>query len=581
MYKQVNFFGLPAALLFLVIACADPSGSKKEEVNNKVSITEEILEPVKEKPDPGPVQTASNGPGIPDDKKESSNEAELLKNRKSGQKEVFQPSQAALNKTKALVRKQFEKSEFFYVDNSENVKLVTASGSTISIPKDCFVNSNGRYERNQVKVEYKEISNKDALFSYGLPTSSGNRLLESAGVVYLNAVGSDGPVTMAEGKSIEVMFAQNNLDKDMMLFPGVADENGNISWKDPVKMNGNDRKEKKIRFSYAWNFLSFGNEYKMDFKTKGGGYCPTYEFYTQSNSKPGTREEQMEFSERLKYISALGAIAKCKGDFGFDAYEYVQYYLNAPGASFNNIDKRINDKLRTINSKALADLVCYDPYSSQDTLINAFYMIKDQFALYAIKPDKLPSSLDAYGINLGSPNALKELKGKGIEEERAKSIIAYYKAKVEFDKKQEADKALAMTRLRQIETKAVVGYPVAFTKLGYINIDKFYSEPNVVASEITIRLNGGEMAKNAKVGMVFKKRKSYLELREVAAGQYSIGKEGNLPSNDPVQLIAVSYLDEKIYFGEKASTISASVNEELVMKQISLEDLKRKLAALN
>jgi hypothetical protein len=404
-------------------------------------------------------------------------------------------------------------------------------------------------------------------------------MLVSGGVMYINASGEKGALTLTEGKSIEVTVANARPDERMMVFEGTQDAAGNVSWNNPKKKQEVSTKGKKMSQvnDYNWSFVN------RKITTKADWACTQVYQLNGTLKKQGTESEKKEFAKRLRLISALDAIRSCK-TMDFDPFSYMDYYLNTPGNNFSNIDKKIYDKLAGIKSSVYKDIVLTED-KTKDTLFNALDFIRDEFMLYTIKPASMPQNMNSYGINLESADAVKQLKEKGVEAERAKAIVKYYLTLQEITQKRVNERQRMQNEfiqeIKKEEIRQITGYPASFTKLGWINIDRFMDEEKNITAEIDIKCVNPKYGNNAQVGMVFRNMKSYLKLSEIRPAQYSLGKDGKLPSGEPVKIIAVSYLDNKIYYGERETVISQRVNAEVAMVEISVEDLKKKLQELN
>ncbi len=87
------------------------------------------------------------------------------------------------------------------------------TGSKITIPKNAFVDENGKMLKGEVELRYREFHDAVDFFVAGIPMtydSAGVRYhFESAGMIEILAYQNGKPVNMAEGKSIDIELASN------------------------------------------------------------------------------------------------------------------------------------------------------------------------------------------------------------------------------------------------------------------------------------------------------------------------------------------------------------------------------------
>src|SRR5574343_321876 len=74
--------------------------------------------------------------------------------------------------------------EIFTIQNVDT-SLLTRNGVIITIPKDAFVDELGKVA-NQMHIEFKDVLNTNEFIANNIDTSYQGRILESAGMFYIN-----------------------------------------------------------------------------------------------------------------------------------------------------------------------------------------------------------------------------------------------------------------------------------------------------------------------------------------------------------------------------------------------------------
>lgn len=118
-----------------------------------------------------------------------------------------------------------------FIDQSNRSTLHGAEGTQIEIPANAFVFKHGSPVSGNVRLELKEYYNlKDCILSH-LTTTSNQQLLESGGMIHIQAFVGEEEVILSPEASIEVLFASQSVNKEegMEIFKGSL-ENGTLNW---------------------------------------------------------------------------------------------------------------------------------------------------------------------------------------------------------------------------------------------------------------------------------------------------------------------------------------------------------------
>ena len=119
-------------------------------------------------------------------------------------------------------------SQFFTFPAEEAVALTGADGTTLWIPSDLFVHADGRTAAGDIQLELREAYSYADMIAQGLSTHSGTSMLETGGMVYLEATSGEEILQIREGGELIVSMPTGEQLDGMQLFTGETDANGNL-----------------------------------------------------------------------------------------------------------------------------------------------------------------------------------------------------------------------------------------------------------------------------------------------------------------------------------------------------------------
>ncbi len=126
-----------------------------------------------------------------------------------------------------------------YVD--QDTTLVCPKGTVLRIYENTFVDASGNKATGQVNIEVKEVLTNEDIVLANLHTVSNGQILESGGMVYINATADNNQLEIADGQSIGIIIQQNKRLENMQVFSGVIDTvTGQVNWIEPKQVLNND-----------------------------------------------------------------------------------------------------------------------------------------------------------------------------------------------------------------------------------------------------------------------------------------------------------------------------------------------------
>lgn len=130
-------------------------------------------------------------------------------------------------KSKAL------ETQVFQLQTDRDTVIETKEGLVFAVPAGAF-----KTEEKWVNLDIQAAIEPADIMKAGLSTTSDGKLLETAGMFYLNATDSGGK-SLDIIKPIDASVPAETIRLGMMLFDGVMDEKGNINWVDPKPLQKN------------------------------------------------------------------------------------------------------------------------------------------------------------------------------------------------------------------------------------------------------------------------------------------------------------------------------------------------------
>ncbi|MBL4594105.1 MAG: hypothetical protein JKX68_09860, partial [Flavobacteriales bacterium] len=128
---------------------------------------------------------------------------------------------------------KYLESQKFTINTSKDTVIETEEGIVMYIPAGSFLDDNGNEVTGEVEYEVKEALNTAQILQGGLSSKSGERLLESAGMFYVNARKDGKTVQINPAKGIYTEVPADDVNPDMQLFEGKRMADGSIDWIDP------------------------------------------------------------------------------------------------------------------------------------------------------------------------------------------------------------------------------------------------------------------------------------------------------------------------------------------------------------
>ena len=139
------------------------------------------------------------------------------------------------------------KSQLFEIDCTRDTSIVSKNGIIYRIYANSFT-SNASGSLKTVSIEVKEALSPVDFVLANLTTTSNGKILESDGMIYINATSNGDQLRLAKGKEIGVMLPDKSLKEDMSIYVGEkVDEK--INWVEPEPIMNSELKSLERTYS--------------------------------------------------------------------------------------------------------------------------------------------------------------------------------------------------------------------------------------------------------------------------------------------------------------------------------------------
>ena len=118
-------------------------------------------------------------------------------------------------------------------------------------------------------------------------------------------------------------------------------------------------------------------------------------------------------------------------------------------------------------------------------------------------------------------------------------------------------------------------------KLGWINVDAFFDDPNAIVAKVESEFTGGELS---TVKLVLPGRNMCLAAKSVSGNHCAFtdgsGPYSKLPAGEKAAVLAIGLHEGRVVFGMAEFVISGNVTTKVDMQPLTSQEIQAKLATL-
>jgi hypothetical protein len=441
-------------------------------------------------------------------------------------------------------------TQHFNINSEKDTVVIGFNGILIAIGGNTFINSEEETVTGKIDLTLVEVQSLSEIIGAGLQTTAGDDILQTAGMIFIDARSNGESLGISEGKSIVVSMSSQRAFTNAKAFSGEFDKEGYIDWK---KVSGMEK-----------DLIPFPIEY-LDFND-GAWEC----WYT---------EEQLKFLQDSKFKNTFIHTRE------FERRMHIfNYYATCP--QMKDLDDEIidiytgNTQNNLFYADSLVALHLINNYSSLiDTTkvfefndvgwISHLYRSSLQFA-----QERFGKPLNFEELRIDGTSTLQQLIHRGYAETEATHILNLYNVREQMIK----------SRKNKREVRDLESYVFSTTDLGWINVDRFLTDREASESHFTVRINSKDSLDVFAVSLLIPTYSVVLGAMNAHEDIYSFTKKEDgyrkLPVGEDAFLVAVSYKNDKSYFGKQKIKIPRDGQVELDIEEASQNEIKREIANL-
>ncbi len=252
----------------------------------------------------------------------------------------------------------------FELNADQDTVVETADGIVIAIPANSFLDANGQPAKGKIQLEVKEALNASDIMKAGLNTKSGDKLLETGGMFYINARQDGASLKIDSKNPLYAEVPTDEVKPGMQLFEGKRLADGSIDWVNPKPI---------VKDLIPVDILS------LNF------YPPNY---LDSLKSWGYNKKDKKFTDSLYYSFASYFTEEYNKLLEAEAVNHMNWLFNKAA---NNIYSQ-QDRLDTTGYKPINNNLFTGPFGINPSKIKAIWNEKFQNTLLATREfeERLP-----------------------------------------------------------------------------------------------------------------------------------------------------------------------------------------------
>ncbi|MEO6883307.1 MAG: hypothetical protein ABI199_04695 [Bacteroidia bacterium] len=443
---------------------------------------------------------------------------------------------------------------YFNIKSNIDTTLLGKKGTFIFVPRNCFVLQNGQVYKGKIRLQLKEVFDKSDMILSNLQTESNGKLLESGGMIYLDANGANGEeLNIKKGANLYVEIPTKEQKAGMEVYQGNYSHNTNqINWTSPKAL------EKQLipipieYLDFEWIRLANGDTTKENEEIK---ILNAQEEMSKNTKYENTFVATREFQKRFSLASAC---AEKLWQFDYKKYDtFLDIYLT-------NLDKDLWYCDSLFYKKAQIEFLKKLKSVGQTTFQNDYtYDERDVNELYKGEHLGKVMSIKNYGINLSATNAYQLLLKKGISKKEALDEIRKYRIQQGI-----------ISEIRKKINEDYLTYQFNMTHLGWVNVDVCVYKGQ--RKDFFVQVKDAPNDIKMKAFIVLDKMNSVL----------SKGIEANtctfydFPSGQKKKIFIYGYKDGVPYFGYKDVQNGNNTTEAITLQKTTFESLEKNIKTI-
>jgi TonB family protein len=434
--------------------------------------------------------------------------------------------------------KQFDKPvQLFKMKTNIDTTLICNEGTTLSVKANSFVTESGKPVTGDIQIQVKEYYKLSDILLNNLSTTSNNDPLETAGIIYIEAISNGEQCKLVEDSSIAIGFPYSEKKEGMKLFTGQRDGNSRMNWNEAPLIQ-------KVQLVPTKN--SNGKEKVEPFLV--------VEQMPDFPSGETALNKYLDDNLIYPYTAMIN---------GIEGTVYIRFVVEKTGEITNvAILRGVNPELDKASIFIVSNMPKWTPGRQNGTSVPVYFTLPIHFTLN--NKNEKPSE-----------EAIQKSKDFEKKIEKIQVVNADSGSKINVEEiAEESEKNMTDENLNEAVASQISRYIFSAFQLGWINCDRFIREDT---PKIDLIVNLGSNTKKSDLKLVFN------DYNIILAGSLINDKYiiKSLPIGSRVTLVAIKFENEQYYLAIKPTQISRGTEPELIFEPVTMETLKTALEKLS
>jgi hypothetical protein len=487
-------------------------------------------------------------------------------------------------------------TSIFNINSERDTLLCGKSGTKVFVRKNTFVDQAGNSVTGSVALELREaITNEDIVLG-NMTTLTNGQILQSGGMVYLNASMNNVPLAIGKGNAIDVSVPSTEKRDGMQIYSAEIDSaTTTINWVNPknevivLKMSdtlsNTSIVEKQVKRTHA-KALPRNTEVDSASTLPVAPKMP--EQITAGRDTVITLEfDPIDFPELAEYKNVKFVLKNCPNyDPKNASSTWTSVVLkegDEEGIYMMTLSTYIGDNPREVTYRVA-------PAFEGKDYKKAVEVYKQKFAAYENAKKEIAEI-----------KAQQELKDKmemeaAMLKYRKDSVLRAEEIKKEIENQKLAAEARRVAAEQVVDNtfqsgssglnvylaqNAINNYVFQVKNLGWSNVDRLYSDPRTRDVNIITEINNSNEYDQVYISLLFDSQKIYIPAFQGSGGDYFFGhnqyEQIKLPVGEQATIFATAYKGGVPYLLVKKIIIQEQQNFKLDLQPTTLKELKTQI----
>lgn len=446
----------------------------------------------------------------------------IITERLKEKKDITKKEVKSKNNTTVTIPKKVP--ETIRINTSKDTSIVFKEGTKLIIKANSFIDDTDTKIVGNVDIKVTEYYKLSDILLANLNTHCNDQLLETGGMLYIEAMHDDKKLQVANTKPIEILFADKK--KNMQLFYGEL-EDEIINWK--------PQQETEVVTEDIQATLHENDVEVPFYVIEEPPIYPGCEGLSKNKAKKCFKDAVDKFI-RKNFNTNIANDLRLKGLQRITGF----FKINRDGDVVDIRARSKNPYLEIEAERVIGLLPKMTPGKQRGKAVSVRYTLPIRILV------------DGGTIADSSTNNSKL---------DTVTIPDYIK------------NTLKNRDTRNISVSEANNYVLSTSNLGWINCDRFVRVKDKIKYKLKIKDADGEI----KLSMIFKSWKSVLP-------SWRFGNEFDfktVPNNEEVVIVAIKKLERKLYFDVLSTKTVEKPDIEFNFKEMDIEQLKRELRKLD